>query len=229
MGAHAGRLPADLALDAEAHADRRGDGDPRDQLGFDDQDLGAAPGTGRGSCPATMPARARSVSQPPSGSKAEGEAPGWLRAMRTRSTAGWMRKRSGGVEHQGLAIDARRHRAVRVDLERRAPSTLATGARRAAVRRARRRADDGDAEQAVVDPRARARADRAAEPVAVVGDQHRGARAVLVAARARPAQVGASPSGPEHVGHGVQQRAQLRVAVARRAGRPRRRGRARRC
>ena len=41
------------------------------------------------------------------------------------------------------------------------------------------------AEQAVVDPRAGARADGAAEPVAVVGDQHRGTGVVR---RGRPAR-----------------------------------------
>ena len=75
-------------------------------------------------------------------------------------------------------------------------------------------ADDGDPEQAVVDPRPRARADGAAEPVAVVGDEHHHTRVVHLPARAGPAQVELAAAGAEHVRHGVEQRAYLRVAVA---------------
>ena len=52
------------------------------------------------------------------------------------------------------------------------------------------------------------------EPVAVVRDQDHGARVVLVSVRARPAQVEPRPGRPEGVGHRVEQRAELRVAVA---------------
>ncbi len=74
--------------------------------------------------------------------------------------------------------------------------------------------DDRDPEQAVVDPRPRARADCAAEPVAVVGDEHHRTGVVHVPARAGPAQVELAAAGAEHVRHGVEQRAQLRVAIA---------------
>ena len=81
-------------------------------------------------------------------------------------------------------------------------------------RRAGRGSRDRDPEQPVVDPRARAGADRAAEPVAVVRDQDRGSRAVLVPAGPRPAQIEPGRVGSEHLGHGVEQGPQLRVAVA---------------
>ena len=73
---------------------------------------------------------------------------------------------------------------------------------------------DRDPEQAVVDPRPGARADRLAEPVAVVRDQDRRARGVLVAAGAGPAQVEPLALGAEHVGQRVEDRLQLGLAIA---------------
>ena len=119
------------------------------------------------------------------------------------------------VEHERLAVDAGGDGPVGVDLEaRRRPLAPRPLQRPAALAAPRGLADDRDPEQAVVDPRPRARADGAAEPVAVVGDEHHRARVVRVPARAGPAQVELAAVGAEHVGHGVEQRAQLRVAVA---------------
>ena len=66
----------------------------------------------------------------------------------------------------------------------------------------------------VVDPRSRPRADGTAEPVAVVGDEHGRRGMVRLPARTGPAHVELASVGPEHVGHGVEQCAQLCVAVA---------------
>ena len=104
---------------------------------------------------------------------------------------------------------------VRLHLElRRAP--LAPGSRwlAGALATVGRRAGDGDAEHAVVDPGARARANRTAQPVTVVGDEDRCARLVLVAARPGPAEVERLRARPEDVGRGVEERAQLGLAVA---------------
>ena len=119
------------------------------------------------------------------------------------------------VEHQRLAVDAGGDRPVGVDLERRRRPRAQRALRRSAALAAPGGfGDGGDPEQAVVDPRARARADRAAEPVAVVGDQHHGAGVVRLPARAGPAQVELLAAvGAEHVRHGVEQRAELGVAV----------------
>ncbi len=57
--------------------------------------LEAAAGS-RGSCPVAIRARTPMPSQNPSGIAADGEAPGWALAIRTRSTPGLIRKRSGG-------------------------------------------------------------------------------------------------------------------------------------
>ena len=101
-----------------------------------------------------------------------------------------MRNRSGGSSTSASPSMPAATGPVGVDLEgRRRPLAPRALQRAAALAAPGGRADDGDPEQAVVDPRARARADRAAEPVAVVGDQHRGTRAVLVPARPGPAQV----------------------------------------
>ena len=55
---------------------------------------------------------------------------------------------------------------------------------------------------------------RAAEPVAVVGDQHRSPAVVFVPARPTPAHVEFAAARAEHVRHGVEQGADLGVAVA---------------
>jgi hypothetical protein len=67
---------------------------------------------------------------------------------------------------------------------------------------------------AVVDARARARPDGASEAVVVVRDEHGRAGAVLTAAGATPSQVELAAVGAHHVGHRVQQRPDLRVAVS---------------
>ena len=119
------------------------------------------------------------------------------------------------LEHQRLAVDAGGDRAVGVDLElgRRplAPRPLRAAAALAAPGR---RADDGDPEQPVVDARPRARADRAAEPVAVVGDQDRGARGCSCPPGPVQRRSSPLPSGPSDLGQRVEDRPQLRLAVA---------------
>jgi hypothetical protein len=77
-----------------------------------------------------------------------------------------------------------------------------------------RGAQHRNAQQSVVDSRARTGTDRAAQSVAVVGDQDRGARSVLVATGSRPAQIESCPLGSEHLWHGVEDGSQFRVAVA---------------
>ena len=57
-------------------------------------------------------------------------------------------------------------------------------------------------------------AHRAAEPVAVVGDQHRETTVVLRLAGAAPPQVQVLPVGAGDVGDGVEDGSQLGVAVA---------------
>src|SRR5436190_10041516 len=119
------------------------------------------------------------------------------------------------IELQRLPVHPCRDRMVRLHLElRRAP--LAPGSRwlAGALATVGRRAGDGDAEHAVVDPGARARANRTAQPVTVVGDEDRCARLVLVAARPGPAEVERLRARPEDVGRGVEERAQLGLAVA---------------
>ena len=74
--------------------------------------------------------------------------------------------------------------------------------------------DDNDPEQAVVDARAGARADRVAEPVLVVRDHHYSAGVMFVSARPGPAHIDVAAAGADHVRHGVQQGADLGVAVA---------------
>jgi hypothetical protein len=61
--------------------------------GVSDGTLGAALA---GSRPAAIRASARTAGAKPSGSVADGEAPGCWRAMRARRTWGWMWKRRGG-------------------------------------------------------------------------------------------------------------------------------------
>ncbi len=53
-----------------------------------------------------------------------------------------------------------------------------------------------------------------AEPVAVVRDEDGGAGMVFVPSRPPPRQVERAALRADHVGHGVQQRAQLRLAIA---------------
>ena len=93
-----------------------------------------------------------------------------------------------------------------------------------------RRAEVDDAEHRLVQARARARAQRRPEQVDVVGDED---QARCCAARVPPGSVQRSscavPVGPEGVGQRVQQRPQLRFAVAAPGSRPPRRRRARRC
>ena len=53
-----------------------------------------------------------------------------------------------------------------------------------------------------------------AEPVLVVGDHHHSAGVMFVSARPGPAQIDVAAAGADHVRHGVQQGADLGVAVA---------------
>ena len=113
-------------------------------------------------------------------------------------------------EDQRFSVDAGGDRSVGVDLERRRRPFAHRALQLAAVLPAARRpADDGHAEQAVVDPGARAGADRAAEPVAVVRDEHDRAGVMRLPARAGPAQIELMAAGAERVRHGVEQRPQL--------------------
>ena len=73
---------------------------------------------------------------------------------------------------------------------------------------------DGDPQQPVVDPRPGARADRAPEAVAVVGDEDRRTGGVLMPSGPGPAQVQPLALGPEDLGQRVEDGPQLRVAVA---------------
>ena len=70
-----------------------------------------------GSRPAAIRASARTLGPRPSGSMADGEAPGCRREMRTRRTPGRMRKRRGGSQLDRFAVDAGGHGVVGVDLE----------------------------------------------------------------------------------------------------------------
>jgi hypothetical protein len=122
----------------------------------------------------------------------------------------------GRLQLRCFAVDAGGHGMLGFDLESRCrpfpPRSLRQPAARAATGWG---SHDSDPEEPVVDPRAGAGADRAAQSVAVVRDQDRGSHVVLVPTRTHPSQVQPGPLGPEHVGHRVEQRPQLRVAVAR--------------
>ena len=182
----------------------------------------------------TLPA-ARRIRKPtpparPSGIAADGEAPGCRRRSRTRSDAGPDAEAQRRLEHRRPRRRCRRRRSR----PRRPRTSGADHSRQGAAestagRRAGAAPGDGDPQQPVVDPRPGARADRAAEPVAVVGDEDRRARA---SARGRPAR---SSAGRAPRPRGRAPRAPCRgwSAASRRgsprAGRPRRRGRARRC
>ena len=120
------------------------------------------------------------------------------------------------LELHRLAVDARRHRAVRVDLEARSgPLPPRPPLEPAVLPAPGAGAHHGDPEHTVIDPWAGARAHGTAQAVAVVGDEDGGTRVVLVSARPAPAEVELVSVRPEHVGHGVEQCAQLRVAIAR--------------
>ena len=119
----------------------------------------------------------------------------------------------GRLERHRLAVDSGRNRPVRIDLEFRG-GPLAPGLAAARSGRGRWAAGHGDPERPCVDPGARAGADRAAEPVAVVGDQ-KGALpdALPLALWPGPGQVQPLAVRAEGVGHRVQDRPDLRVAV----------------
>ena len=116
------------------------------------------------------------------------------------------------VQSHGLAVDARGDRAVCVNLERgRGP--LSPGTLEEAPARSRR-GSNGDPQQPVVDPRPGARADRAPEAVAVVGDEDRRAGGVLVPSGPGPAQVQPLALGSQHLGQRVEDGPQLRLPIA---------------
>src|SRR6266545_962012 len=95
------------------------------------------------------------------------------------------------LEDEPLAVDAGGHRGMRVDLERR-------GGPRPRWRLATRRAQHGDAEDAVIEVRSHAGSRWTFEPVAVVRHDDRGAALVFVAVWAAPPQIGL-PSGAQDV------------------------------
>ena len=140
-------------------------------------------GIGRGSCPAAMPTRVRTAAHAPSGAKAEGEAPGWWRAMRQRRAAGRVRKRSGGFEHQRLAVDTSRHGRLCFNLERRCRPFSHS-------RVVSWRTQHHHPEDALVQTWPGAGADRGSEPVGVVRDDDCDATLVPVSIRSVPPQVG---------------------------------------
>src|SRR4051794_28738163 len=100
-----------------------------------------------------------------------------------------------------LAVDARGDRAAGLAVERGGGPLLDRRAGRAG------RAEPRDAEHALVQARARARADRPAEPVAVVGDEDRRRRVPRQAVAAGEVQAVAVRAGRQRLGQGVQQRA----------------------
>ena len=126
------------------------------------------------------------------------------------------------VQQRRLAVDARRHRAVGVDLERRR-RPLAPRPPRPLAAAVRRRAHAATPSTPSSMPRARARADRAPEAVAVVRDQDHG-RGLLACRRGR-----SSAGRPRRRVRGRARRARCRAACAAwrrgspRAGRPPRR------
>jgi hypothetical protein len=108
------------------------------------------------------------------------------------------------LELHRLAVDARGHLVIGMDLEGRCGPLPPRS-----PRLRRRGAGQRDPELSVVDPRTSARADRAAQSIAVVRDKDRGPRTMLVAVWPRPAQLAFGPMGPKHVRHGVKQGSQL--------------------
>ena len=115
------------------------------------------------------------------------------------------------IHDERLAVDAHRHRVRRCDLERR---------RRPCCQRRRNPwatvLQHRHSEFAAVDPRARARADGPPEPVGVVGHQDHRRRLVRGAVLTAPGELArrAARLRTEHVGRGVEDRAQLRVPVS---------------
>ena len=157
-------------------------------------------------------ASARTVSQAPSGIAADGEAPGCAAAIRTRSAAGRMLKRSG---------------ASRVTASPSMPAAIGPSAstsnagadhsrqgRWKSRRPPRRRGSDGDPQQPVVDPRPGARADRTPEAVAIVGDEDRRAGGVLMPSGPVPAQVQPLALRSQRLGQRVEDGPQLRLPIA---------------
>src|SRR5688500_4842325 len=123
--------------------------------------------------------------------------------------AGPDREAQGWLQLNRLTVDGGGQRMAGVDVaDRRRPLPPRPGGPVA-----RRRAGDRDSELAVVDQRARAGGDRAAESIAVVGDEDRRARAVLLTVRLGPPQLEPGPFGAERVRDGVEDGAELRVAV----------------
>src|SRR5215218_9741675 len=94
------------------------------------------------------------------------------------------------IEDERLPVDACREGPLGIDLEGRsgplAPRTLKKAA---SLTASGGRPYHGDTEQAVVDARPRAGADRPTEAVAVVGDEHGGTPAVSVAAWPAPVHI----------------------------------------
>ena len=197
----------------------RADGSPRGTV----RD-GARPGER----PAAIRASARSAARAPTGSIADGDAPGCCAAIRTRSAPGRMRKRHGGGEHGGLAVDARRDRLGR--------STRNSGVDHCRHGRRRRlpRVPGGSTTVMPAAPwstAGRVPAPAApAEAVLVVADED-DRRAAAASVRPGVVQVSslASPPGAEGVGHRLEQRRGSWPAGTRSAGPPRRRRPATRC
>ena len=152
------------------------------------------------------------ASMRPSGAPADGEAPGCWGAVRTRRTPGRIVKRSGGSN-----MSASPSTPAGTGLS---DDTSNDGGRPLPPRRAepagRGRGEHGDAEQAVVDARTGARADHLAQPVGVVGHHDDDRLAIGDVARPLVDQiVVARGRCSDELGHGVEHRLQLRVAIAR--------------
>ena len=119
------------------------------------------------------------------------------------------------IQDERFAVDASGDGLVGIDLEGRGGPCAQRALRRTAVLAAPGgRPDHNDPEQAIVDARAGARADRVAEPILVVGDHHYSAGVMFVPARPSPAHIDVAAAGADHVRHSVQQGADLGVAVA---------------
>lgn len=123
-------------------------------------------------------------------------------------------KVQGRIQDERLAVDAGGHGLVRIDLEGRGGPCAQRALRTAVLAAPGGRTNHNDPEQAIVDARACAGADRVAEPVLVVGDQHHSAGVMFVSARPGPAHIDVAAAGAHHVRHGVQHGADLGVAVA---------------
>ena len=168
-----------------------------------------------GSVPAAIRTSRRRASRRPVGWAADGEAPGWCGAMRTRSTPGRMRKTSGvGMTSAspstptGTSPSDSMTNSVRGPLALDAP---VVGARHDG-------ADDRHPQHAGIHARPRARAHDPAEPVDVVGHEDRQRPS---APGARPGRSSAAPGSTRAqaslasiVGHGVEDGPDLGVAVA---------------